>query len=642
MPLFDRKDKSRYATFTRRTVMMGGGVSAVLAVLAGRLYQLQIVNGEEYMTRAEENRVSRRLLAPLRGRILDRFGTELATNRRNYRVLLIPEQVSGGVEKALDTIGRIIVLTPHDRERILRDIAANKKFVPATIAENLSWEEFSRVNLHLPYLSGIVPDVGQTRDYPYGSVLSHVLGYVAAVSEKDMQNDSDPMLSLPGFRIGKRGIEKAYDSAVRGVAGTDNLEVNAYGRVIRELGRDPGTPGADIYLTIDNDLQRYAAARMGDESAALCVMDVTNGDVLALVSTPGFDPNLFNVGIKDAQWKALTTDDHTPLINKAISGAYPPGSTFKPMVALAAVDAGVIDSDFTVNCSGSLAFGNYVFHCWKHTGHGRVDLHRGIQQSCDVFFYEVAKRFGIDGIEAGAKKLGLGALTHIEIPGEQPGVIPGRAWKLAKFGTPWAQGETLNTGIGQGYVTATPIQLCTAAARIASGNAVVPRITRVVGKATQPRPELKRLEVQDKSLQLVQSGMNAVCNEPGGTAYPFLYRITQPGFEIAGKTGTAQVHHISKEERESGGRSTTAYEMKLPWKLREHALFVAYAPAHMPRYAASIILEHGSIPSHPHVVMVHDILLYAQKRQTAMLPTSYPTNAAENYVQPAGLAGVKS
>ena len=278
-------------------------------------------------------------------------------------------------------------------------------------------------------------------------MLSQVLGYVAAVSEKDMQNDADPVLSLPGFRIGKRGIEKSYDGSVRGVAGTDNVEVNAYGRVIRELGRDPGTPGADIYLTIDNDLQRYAAARMGNESAALVVMDVTNGDVLALVSTPGFDPNLFNVGIKDAQWKALTTDDHTPLVNKAISGTYPPGSTFKPMSALTALEAGAIDENFSVDCTGSLALGNYVFHCWKHTGHGRVNVHSGIQQSCDIFFYEVARKMGIDTLEAGVHKLGLGQLTHIEIPGEAAGINPSRAWKLARFGTPWAQGDTLNTGI---------------------------------------------------------------------------------------------------------------------------------------------------------------------------------------------------
>jgi penicillin-binding protein 2 len=628
MPLFDRTDKSRYATFSRRTLMMGGGVAAVLAALGFRLYQLQIVEGDEFRTKAEENSVNERLLAPLRGRIIDRFGVELANNKKNYRVVLIPEQAAGGIKESLDTIGRIILITPHERERILREIAANKKFMPATVAENLTWEEFSLVNLHLPYLSGIQPEIGETRDYPFGDALSHILGYVAAVSPEDMKNDSDPLLSLPGFRIGKRGIEKAYDTQVRGTAGVSREEVNAYGRVIRELGREEGTPGQDVYLTIDQQVQQFTAQRLGDESAACVVMDVTNGDVLALASTPGFDPNLFNVGITPPQWQQLLTNDHTPLINKALSGIYPPGSTFKPIVALAALDSGVITPDFNVICTGTYQFGNYTFHCWKHDGHGHVDLHRGIAQSCDVFFYHVADRIGIDAIEIGAHKVGLGELSHIEIPGEQQGCIPGRAWKLAKFGVPWQKGETLNTGIGQGYVTATPLQLCTAAARIASGNAVVPRITRVIGHAAQERPVLKRLKVSDAALQTVQAGMNAVCNEPGGTAYS--WRITEPGFEMAGKTGTAQVHHISKEERASGGRSTSAFEAKLPWKLREHALFVAFAPVSLPRYAASIILEHGSTLQHPHVQMVRDILLFAQQRDSAKLPTAYPVNAADN------------
>jgi penicillin-binding protein 2 len=628
MPLFDRSDKSRYATFSRRTLMMGLGISGVLGALGVRLYYLQIVEGDEFRTKAEENSVNKRLLAPLRGRILDRFGVELANNKKNYRVVLIPEQATGGIKAALDTIGRIILITPHERERILREIAANKKFMPTAVAENLTWEEFSLVNLHLPYLSGVQPEIGETRDYPYGDALSHILGYVAAVSPEDMQKDSDPLLSLPGFRIGKRGIEKAYDSQVRGTAGVSQQEVNAYGRVIRELGHEDGTPGDDVYLTIDQQMQQFTAQRLGDESAACVVMDVTNGDVLALASTPGFDPNLFNVGITPPQWQQLLANDHTPLINKALSGIYPPGSTFKPIVALAALDSGVITPDFNVICTGTYQFGNYTFHCWKHDGHGRVDLQRGIAQSCDVFFYHVADRLGIDAIEIGAHKVGLGELSHIEIPGEQQGCIPGRAWKLAKFGVPWQKGETLNTGIGQGYVTATPLQLCTAAARIASGNAVVPRITRVIGHAAQERPVLKRLNVSDAALQAVQAGMNAVCNEPGGTAYS--WRITEPGFEMAGKTGTAQVHHISKEERASGGRSTSAFEAKLPWKLREHALFVAFAPVSLPRYAASIIIEHGSTLQHPHVQMVRDILLFAQKRQTVTLPTAYPVNAADN------------
>src|ERR1700761_7107128 len=273
MPLFDRKDKSRYAAFSRRTLMMGGMVSAVMLTLGGRLYQLQILEGDEYATKAEDNRVSQRLIAPLRGRILDRFGVELANNRRNYRVLLIPEMASQGVKDALDTIGRVILLTDHDRQRILHDVSQNKKFVPVTVAENLSWDEFSRVNLHLPYLSGIQPDVGETRDYPYGAALSHVLGYVAAVSPNDKKNDDDPLLDLPGFRIGKRGIEKQFDEQVRGTAGVSRVEVNAYGRVIRELGHDAGTPGADVYLTIDEQVQNFVTQRMGDESAACVVMD---------------------------------------------------------------------------------------------------------------------------------------------------------------------------------------------------------------------------------------------------------------------------------------------------------------------------------------------------------------------------------
>jgi len=624
MPLFDRKDKSRYATFTRRTLMMGGGIATVLAALGARLYQLQILEGEEFMTRADENRVNQRLLAPLRGRIIDRFGVELATNRRNYRVDLIPEQALEGVEAALDTIGRIILITPRDRERILHDISENKRFVPTTVAENLTWDEFARVNLHLPYLPGIQPEVGETRNYPFGDQLSHVLGYVAAVSPEDKVNDDDPLLDLPGFRIGKRGIEKQFDSQVRGTAGASRVEVNAYGRVIRELGRDPGVAGSDIYLTVDNEVQKFVAQRLGNESAACVVMDVATGDVIAMASTPGYDPNEFNVGITETQWKGLNEDDHHPLINKVLSGIYPPGSTFKPAVALSALDSGLLPADFSVNCTGSLQFGNYVFHCWKKGGHGHVDLHRGIAASCDVFFYEVAKRVGIDTIENGAHKLGLGYQTHIEIPGEKAGVIPGRAWKEATYHAAWQQGETLNTGIGQGYVLVTPVQLCMLAARVASGNQVVPRIVRVVGHNVEQRPQLKRLEFSDAALAAVQSGMNAVTNEPGGTAYA--WRIPNPGFEMAGKTGTAQVRRISKEEHLAGVKKND----ELPWNLRDHALFIAYAPADKPRYALSILLEHGAVTSHPHVQMARDILLFAQQRDPVNMTAAYPINAADN------------
>jgi penicillin-binding protein 2 len=622
MPLFDRKDKSRYAAFTRRTLMTGGAVGAVLGALGVRLYQLQILEGDQFRTKAEENSVSARLVAPLRGRILDRFGVELANNRRNYRVLIVPEQALEGVEAALDTVGRVILLTDRDRARIHRDIASNKKFVPSIVAENLTWEEFARVNLHLPYLSGIQPDVGETRDYPFGDGLSHVLGYVAAVSPKEEDADNDPVLELPGFRIGKRGIEKSCDSKLRGTAGVSRVEVNAYGRVIRELSRDPGSPGDDVWLTLDQDLQNFVVQRMGGESCACAVMDVTTGDVLALASTPGYDPNLFNVGITPPQWHALLENDHRPLSDKALSGLYPPGSTFKPAIALSALDAGAITPDFTVDCTGSLVLGNHIFHCWQKHGHGRISLHRGIAQSCDVFFYNVARRLGIDGIESGAHRLGFGRLSGIEIPGERTGVIPGRAWKEKTFHAPWLEGETLNAGIGQGYVLVTPLQLCTMAARIASGSVVSPRIIRVIGRDAQPRPQPARLPFADAALAAVQSGMNAVTNEPSGTA--FRWRIPNPGFEMAGKTGSAQVRKISEAEHLAG----VIKNDKLPWKLRDHALFVGYAPVSAPRYACSVVIEHGRIGQHPDVQMARDILLYVQQRDTLERPPAYPVNAA--------------
>lgn len=621
MPLFDLKDKSRYATFTRRTLMLTGGMTAVFATLAGRLYQLQILEGEEFKTRAEDNRVSERLLAPLRGRILDRFGVELATNRRDYRILLIPEQANEGVASALATLARIIPLGDRQRDKILHDVKQNRSFVPVTVAENLSWDAFARVNLHLPYLPGIQPDVGETRDYPFGDEMSHVLGYVAAVSPEDQKRDEDPLLNLPGFRIGKRGIEKEYDDQIRGSAGSDRVEVNAYGRVIRALSRDAGVPGADVYLTIDREVQEFMAKSLGDESAAAAVMDVETGDVIALTSTPGFDPNLFNVGITTDQWQALTTNDHNPLLNKAIAGVYPPGSTFKPAIAMAGVETGIATPDFGVVCTGTLTLGNHDFHCWKRGGHGRMNLNSAIQQSCDIFFYELAKRIGIDHIEENVRKLGLGQPTGIELPGERAGLIPSRAWKLATFGVPWQQGETLNTGIGQGYVLVTPLQLCTMAARIGSGKTVLPRITRVVGRDLHARPPIAPLPFSDNAIAAVRAGMNAVCNEPGGTAYA--WRIQEPGFEMAGKTGTAQVRRITREERASGVKK----DGSLPWKLRDHGLFVAFAPVEKPRYSIAVIVEHGAV-GHPHVQMARDILLFTQKRDPVGRPTAYPITSA--------------
>jgi len=622
MPLFDRKDKSRYATFTRRTLMMSGGMGAVICLLGGRLYQLQIRDGALYRTASEDNRVNERLVAPPRGRIMDRFGVELANNRRNYRLLLVAEQAQGGVEAALDTIGHVIQITDQQKKRVLHDLSINKRFVPVVVAENLSWDEFALINQHLPYLPGVQPDVGETRSYPFGDELSHLLGYVAPVSMDDKnKGDEDPLLDLPGFRIGKRGIEKSFDTEVRGVAGASRVEVNAYGRVIRELSNTPAHAGKDLYLTIDRELQHFTDQQMATQSAACIVMDAQTGDVLALSSTPGFDPNLFNVGITQAQWSGLTTDDHKPLINKAIGGEYPPGSTFKPAMAMAAVQNGL--SNLQVNCSGALQVGNHQFHCWawKKGGHGHVDLKRGIAVSCDVFFYEVARRLGIDRMHEAATLLGLGKRTGIEIPGERPGFMPSSEWKLRRTGIPWQVGDSLSAGIGQGYVTATPLQLCTYVARVASGKAVSPRLVHVVGNQLQPRPVAEALPFSEEALAKVREGMNAVTNEPGGTAYG--YRIAEQGLEMAGKTGTAQVRVITKAERGSGVKKNSA----LPWALRDHGLFIGFAPVAAPRYACACITEHAS-DGHPQVVIVRDVLRFAQQRNVVGLRTSYPVNAA--------------
>ena len=624
MPLFDKKDKSRYATFTRRSVGVGGGMTLVFGVLAGRLYQLQIRDGEQYKAEAEDNRVSARLITPPRGRIFDRFGTELANNRRNYRVLLVSEQATEGVGEALDTLSKVIEISDAQKKRVAQMIAENKKFVPVPVAEDLTWEEFSRINCICPICPACSPMSARPATIPMATSMVHILGYVAAVSPEDMKGDDDPLLSQPGFRIGKRGIEKTFDKEVCGEAGQSQVEVNAYGRVIRELGHEPGIPGKDVWLTIDAELQQYAAQCLDGQSAACVVMDMDNGDVLALASTPGFDPNWFNSGVTGPQWRELTTTDYKPLLNKAIGGTYPPGSTFKTAMAMAAVDNGM--ADLVVNCTGSIRLGDHVFYCdaWKIGGHGNCGLQRGIQVSCDVYFYEVARRLGIDKMAEAAHALGLGSPTGIELPGELGGLIPTRAWKMKRFGVAWQQGETLVNGIGQGYVLATPIQLCMLAARLASGRAVSPRLTHQVGATLHPHALPAPLPFSDNAFAMVREGMGMAVNAPGGTAYGS--RILQAGFEMAGKTGTAQVRRITNEERHGG----LTPQSQLPWAYREHALFIGFAPVDKPRYAISVVLEHGgNAHTEPQVKFARDILTFAQTRDTLGKPTAYPVKDAQ-------------
>lgn len=608
-------DNDRAKVFSRRALMLAGGQAALVGTLAARMYYLQVMEADKYTMLAEDNRVSLRLLAPPRGLILDRNGIAMAVNQQNYRVLVIAEQTPS-LNYTLDALADIITLTDHDRARVTKEARRRRSFVPITVRENLSWEEVARIEVNSPDLPGVLIDVGQSRFYPLESLGAHILGYVSAVSENDLTGD--PLEELPGFRVGKAGVEKIYDMALRGKGGTSQMEVNAVGRVIRELERKEGESGVDLSLTLDMRLQEYASQRLGDESASAVVMDIYTGDVLVMASTPSFDPNAFNRGLSGDEWKELVNNPRAPLQNKAISGTFAPGSTFKLITAMAALESGAITPDQRVFCPGHMQLGNNKFHCWKKGGHGSLDLVGALKNSCDVYFYEVARRLGIDKIAEVARRFGLGDVTNVDLPNERPGLIPDRAWKRKAFKQPWHPGESLINAIGQGYVLATPLQLCTMVARVANGGyAVEPHVARdVVSEyGTHPRaaPNWPSCDMAQKHIALVRKGMFAVSNEPGGTAYRA--RIVQDGMWLSGKTGSAQVRRITMRERETGVKKNE----ELPWKERDHALFVAYAPEDNPRYAISVVIEHGGGGSAVAAPIARDILLEVQKRERARM-----------------------
>lgn len=599
-----RRDADRQRTFTRRALLVAAGEGLLIAALGARLYQLQVVDSERYRVLADENRIDLRLFAPPRGRILDRFGRPLAANRQDYRVLLVAEQAND-VSTTLSALGTLVLVPEEERDRVLREISRSRKFVPVTVRDNLSWDDVARIEVNNLDLPGVSVDEGFTRVYPYGEMLAHVLGYVAAVSDTDTVDD--PLLHLPDFRIGKAGVEKVQERALRGVGGSAQVEVNAVGRPIRELSRKPGGPGEDVRLAIDLDLQQIAYDSLGEESGAVVVVDVLTGDVLALVSSPGYDPNAFSRGITLTEWRELTRNPKAPLINKAIAGQYAPGSTFKPVVALAALDRGVMTPSTAVTCRGKISLGANVFHCWKRGGHGTVALRQALSQSCDVYFYEAARRVGIDRISAMGHKLGLGSPLGIDLPHERSGLMPTQEWKQKTFKRPWSTGESLVCGIGQGYVLATPLQLAVMTARIASGLEVSPRIALPSDDASldDAGTAASALDISAQHLKLVREGMIEVVAR--GTAARSAIR--EAGFEMAGKTGTSQVRTITKAERARG----VIKNENLPWEKRDHALFIGYAPVASPRYAVAVIVEHGGGGSKAAAPIARDVLFAAQR-----------------------------
>ncbi len=622
---YDRDEKLRHQAFTKRAFLLGAGQLAAFGILGSRMYYLQVLEADQYALQADENRINYRLIAPLRGKIVDRFGGAVASNRENLQVIVIPEETTQ-LRDTLKKIATVVPLKDADIDRVLKRAKRQRGFVPITVVENLNWQQFAQISVHGPNLPGVLPQMGATRQYHHGRDLAHVVGYVASANTDEV--DGDPLLLMPGFHIGKNGVEKTHDQELRGTSGTLKVEVNSGGRVIRELDQVPSVAGKETVLTIDLAIQRQIMERLKDEkSASAVVVDVKTGEILASASSPGFDANEFVGGIKTKLWRELNADKHNPLMNKAMRGQYPPGSTFKMVVALAALESGLVDPNDKVRCTGRYRLGNHDFHCWKRRGHGRMDMHNGIKQSCDTYFYEISRKIGVDKIAEVATKLGLGQTLGFDVYGAKAGAIPSRGWKRANFGQPWYPGETLVAGIGQGYVLTTPLQLAVMTARIANGGyAVEPHIVRTIGDRSLIPSEVPKIDIKDEYLEIVKRGMFGVVNEPRGTAGRS--KIDVNGQLMSGKTGTSQVRRITKAERRRG----ISKNSQLPWHRRDHALFVCFAPADNPRYAISVIVEHGGGGSRAAAPVAKDIMLQLLERDPATQPVYVPPTTEEAVV----------
>jgi len=601
-----RGDRIRNRRVTRRGLMFLGLQLGVVGTLGWRMRQLQVEQSEQFRLLAEENRINYRLIAPERGLVFDRNGVALAKNQKNYRVVMVREQADDA-EMVLARLASLLGITKEARDAVWKEMRKRSAFLPVTVKQHLSWEEFTRVAANAPALPGVNTEVGLNRLYPLSQDFAHILGYVGPVSESDLaaMPDPDPLFQIPRFPIGKTGVERTLEDNLRGKAGLSKIEVNATGRVMRELGRDPATNGQDIQLTVDTKLQEYALKRLEGESAAAVVIDVRNGNLLAMASTPSFNPNSFVTGISTTEWTGLRDNEFRPLADKTVSGAYPPGSVFKMMVALAALKEGVIDPKEKIYCPGHYDLGGRRFYCWKRGGHGQVDLNYSLKQSCDVFYYETAKRVGIEKIAEMAKAMGLGRKFDIPLSAMTSGLIPNQAYKLRVFGQGWLQGDTLNSGIGQGFVLTSPIQLAVMTARLATGKDVLPNLLYSVDGVPVKHEVPADIGLGAEDLARVQAGMNAVVNDSRGTAYKA--RIADKSNKMAGKTGTAQVRGISTAERESG----VLKGEDLPWKYRDHALFVCFAPFDNPQYAVAIVVEHGGSGSGTAAPIARDVMMHA-------------------------------
>ena len=609
----------RHFRTTRRGLLVGGLQLGFCGLLAWRMHHLQVEKADSFRLIADENRINIRLIPNQRGEIYDRNGVKLAGNEASYKITMVAED-AGDISLILERLSKIIKLSPEDINRSKAELDRSAKFLPVTIVDRLERDDIAKIAVNAPMLPGINPEIGFSRTYPLGEIFAHVVGYVGPVSSRDLElrEDPDPLLRIPRFQIGKVGIERELETTLRGKAGIKRVEVNALGRVMREIERKEGSKGANLKLTLDTNLQAYVRARLGTESASVVVLDCKSGEILAICSSPAYDPNKFVRGISFNDYGILRDDNHRPLASKTVQDAYPPGSTFKMVTVLAALEAGIIDHREKIRCNGHVEVSSRKFHCWKRDGHGNVDLVKSLRESCDVYYYELAQRVGIEKIAEVARVLGLGKSFNIEMSAVTSGIVPDKLWKRNARSREWVVGDTVNSSIGQGYVLSSPLQLAVMMARIATGNEILPKLIKSInGFESDAVPG--ELSLNKNNLKLIRKALFEVTNDKRGTAYHS--RVLDKKSKIIGKSGTSQVRNISTVERTLG----VLENKDLPWDQRDHALFVNYAPYDDPKIAVSVVVEHGGSGSTVAAPIARDITLQAIYKGTPPL-TAYPVD----------------
>ncbi|MBV9883137.1 MAG: penicillin-binding protein 2 [Sphingomonadaceae bacterium] len=596
-------EAAQAATFSRRSFLVSAGQIGVAGLLAGRMGYIAIAQNERYAEMAEENRVQMRLIPPRRGWIVDRYGTPIAINRGDVRVDLIPDLLQDK-ERVIAELARLLQLPPEEVQRIHDDLAQATGYQPVPVAEHVTQEQYFAISVRQPELPGVAPLRAFTRYYPEGPAVGHLVGYVGVPNRQEYEaEDHNPLLITPGFKVGKEGLEKVLEQRLRGRPGAARIEVTARGRLVRELQTLPDQRGAPLKTTIDAGLQSYAARRAGNQSAAVVVIDVTNGDILALVSMPCYDPNSFSDGISHSEWDMMAQDERHPLINKVLGGLYPPGSTCKPMNALALLGAGVNPEERVV-CAHTYRVGNAIFHC--DTTHGPIAMKDAVSRSCDIYFYAMARRVGIQTLAPMMRNMGYGQRFDLPFPSQRFGTVPDPTWLQRREHRDWAEYDTVNISIGQGYLLVNPLQQAVQVARIASGRMLHPRLL-----ADTPVNMGEPLPVTQEHMEFIRAAMEAVVNG-NGTARAAALPVD--GVKMAGKTGTAQVRRISAAEHAGGVRSNSA----LSWRMRDHSHFIAYAPTDRPRYACAALVEHGGFGAQAAAPLVKDVMTYLFDKDKAM------------------------